>query len=166
MTTPRASRVVCAIVIAAACVQTTADERRNGFDDPFEHATHGLPDCPEPEPLLLTEEQMRAEAHQRAERGTSCYQSGRCRLPNAYLYDREIVPRVVKAIRVDGRFTRSSVWVEGQRRWVWLKGCVDDPAHKPALEQLVRSIDDVQAVIDQLQIGTSTAAPPYRVRGR
>ncbi len=103
---------------------TPADERRNWFDDPFVAATTGQPGCPAPEPPLLTEEQMRREAHQRAERGTSCYQSGRCRLPNAYLYDREIVPRVVKAIRADGRFANTSVWVEGQRRWVWLKGCV------------------------------------------
>jgi osmotically-inducible protein OsmY len=111
---------------------------------------------------LLTEAQMRAEAHDRAERGTSCYQSGRCRLPNAYLYDKEIVPRVVKSIRSDGRFARSSIWVEGRRRWVWLKGCVDDPALIPALEQLVRGIDDVEAVIAQLQVGTSTPVSPYR----
>ena len=144
---------------------TPADERRNWFDDPFVAATSGQPGCPEPEPPLLTEEQMRREAHQRAERGTSCYQSGRCRLPNAYLYDREIVPRVVKAIRADGRFANTSVWVEGQRRWVWLKGCVAMAEQKQALEQLARRIDDVEAVIDQTQVGTAASAPPYRVRG-
>ena len=70
---------------------------------------------------------MQHEAHWRAERGTSCYRSGRCRLPNAYLYDKEIAPRVVKAIDAAGTFADTSVWVEGQRRWVWLKGCVSTP---------------------------------------
>jgi hypothetical protein len=166
MTSAQAHRILGAVLFAATCAQTTADERRNWFDDPFERATQGLPGCPEPELPLLTEAPMRAEAHYRAERGTSCYQSGRCRLPNAYLYDREIVPRVVKAIRIDGRFARSSVWVEGRRRWVWIKGRVDDPTHKAALEQLVRGIDDVEAVIDQVQAGTSASPPPYRVRAR
>src|SRR6266702_2903585 len=68
-------------------------ERRNWFDDPFVQATHGLPACPVPDPPLLTEAEMQHETHWRAERGTSCYRSGRCRLPNAYLYDKEIVPR-------------------------------------------------------------------------
>jgi hypothetical protein len=52
---------------------------------------------------------MRAESHWRAERGTSCFQSGRCRLPNSYLYDKEIIPRVKKAIDADGRFSETSV---------------------------------------------------------
>ena len=37
---------------------------------------------------------MRKEAHVRAQHGGSCYRSGRCRLPNSYLYDKEIIPRV------------------------------------------------------------------------
>jgi len=139
-----------------------AEERRKGFDDPFIQVTAALPACPLPDPPLLTEDQMRREAHYRAERGTSCFQAGRCRLPDAYLYDREIAPRVVKAIAVDGRFADTSVWIEGQRRWVWLKGCVARTEQKQALEQLVRSIDDVEAVIDQLQVGTTASPPPYR----
>lgn len=139
-----------------------ADERRNWFDDPFIQVTAAMPACPVPDAPLLTEEQMQREAHYRAERGTSCYQAGRCRLPNAYLYDKEIAPRVVKVITVDGRFADTSVWIEGQRRWVWLKGCVARAEQKAALEQLVRAIDDVEAVIDQLQVGTDATPPPYR----
>lgn len=52
----------------------------------------------------------------------------------------------------DGRFTDTSLWIEGQRRWVVLKGCVTHPAQIPALEQLVRNIDDVEAVISQLSV--------------
>jgi osmotically-inducible protein OsmY len=95
---------------------------------------------------------MLAESHWRAERGTSCFQAGRCRLPNAYLYDKEIIPRVQKAILVDGRFSETSIWVEGQRRWVWLKGCVRSQDQSASVEQLVRNIDDVEAVINQLVV--------------
>jgi hypothetical protein len=146
----------------AAGAADDAGERRNWFDDPFVQVTAAMPACPLPDAPLITEEQMRREAHYRAERGTSCFQAGRCRLPNAYLYDKEIAPRVVKAIQVDGRFADTSVWIEGQRRWVWLKGCVPRSEQKAALEQLVRAIDDVEAVIDQLQVGTAASAPPYR----
>jgi hypothetical protein len=156
--------VAVATLLAAVPLAGAADDgaRRNGFDDPFVQVTAAMPACPPPVAPLLTEEQMRREAHQRAERGTSCFRAGRCRLPNAYLYDREIAARVVKAITADSRFADTSVWIEGQRRWVWLKGCVAREEQKQALEQLVRTIDDVEAVIDQLQVGTTAAPPPYR----
>lgn len=128
------------------------EERRNYFDDPFLQVTAALAQCPTQEGSRITRSEMRAEAHYRAERGTSCYQSGRCRLPNAYLYDKEIIPRVKKAILADGRFSDTSIWVEGQRRWVWLKGCVLASEQSIAMEQLVRGIDDVEAVINELLV--------------
>ena len=142
-----------------------AAERRNWFDDPFVQATHGLPGCPVPDPPLLTAAEMQHETHWRAERGTSCFRSGRCRLPNAYLYDKEIVPRVVKAIDFAGTFADTTLWVEGQRRWVWLKGCVTSQAQADELERMVRLIDDVEAVIPQLIVGTAMppGTPVYRL---
>jgi len=128
------------------------EERRHYYDDPFLQVTEALPQCPKQEPGKITLAQMQAEAHYRVERGTSCYQAGRCRLPNAYLYDKEIIPRVKKAVLADGRFADTSIAVEGQRRWVWLKGCVRTPEQSAAAEQLVRSIDDVEAVINQLTV--------------
>jgi osmotically-inducible protein OsmY len=68
------------------------------------------------------------------------------------MYDREIIPRVNKAILGDGRYAATSVYIEGQRRWVWLKGCVRTREQSRSLEQLVRHIDDVEAVINQLEI--------------
>src|SRR4029453_12354880 len=103
---------------------------------------------------MITRAEMRAQAHGRAERGTSCFQSGRCRLPNAYLYDKEIIPRVKKAILADGRFAETSIWVEGRRRWGWLKGCFRTRAAGAALERLVRGIDDVEAVVNELVVKT------------
>jgi len=150
-----------ALAIAIACSGAAADEaRRNPFDDPFTAVTHGLAACPRAEPPLFTEEQIRNEAHDRAQRGTSCWLAGRCRLHNAYLYDKEIIPRVVKAVQADGRYADTSVWALGQRRWVWLKGCVSRPEQREGLERLVRLIDDVEGVVNELMVGTA-ATPPY-----
>ena len=161
---PRSIALLAALQLATVLAQAGA-ERRNWFDDPFVQATHGLPGCPIPDPPLLTEAEMQHETHWRAERGTSCYRSGRCRLPNAYLYDKEIAPRVVKAIDAVGTFGDTSVWVEGQRRWVWLKGCVSTPEQAAELERMVRLIDDVEAVIPQLIVGTTMppGPPAYRL---
>jgi hypothetical protein len=135
-----------------------AEDRANHFNDPFIRVTQGIADCPVPEGPLLTEAQARAQAHSRIERGTSCFQSGKCRLPNSYLYDKEIIPRVKKAVDADGGFSDTSVWAEGQRRWVWLKGCVRTQAQSDAIERMVRNIDDVEGVINQLSITPN--APP------
>ena len=154
-------RLACAALFALASLARAQDARSNPFDDPFVTVTQGLAGCPVAEGPLLTEEQIRAEAHDRAQRGTSCWLAGRCRLHNAYLYDKEIIPRVVKAVKADGRYGDTSVWALGQRRWVWLKGCVARPQQREALEALVRHIDDVEGVVNELMVGT-TGAPPYK----
>jgi hypothetical protein len=158
-----ASQLACTGVHAQAAA--ASPERRNWFHDPFLVATHGLPGCPVPEAPLLTEAEMQHETHWRAERGTSCYRAGRCRLPNAYLYDQEIAARVAKAIDATGTFGNTSIWIEGQRRWVWLKGCVSTPEQAAELERMVRLVDDVEAVIPQLIVGTAMPAgtPVYRL---
>ena len=109
-------------------------------------------------------EQMRAETHARVERGTSCYRAGRCRLPNAYLYDKEIIPRVRLMISQQPRFAHSSVWIEGQRRWVFLKGCVGSVEQSSEMEAAVRNMDDVESVINLLMVGT-TGVSRYKVVG-
>ena len=169
--TARTITLLLALPLAASIAQAQAQAasgpatRRNWFDDPFVQATHGLAGCPIPDAPLLTEAGMQREAHWRAERGTSCYRSGRCRLPNAYLYDKEIAPRVVKTITMAGGFADTSVWVEGQRRWVWLKGCVSTPEQAQEMERIVRLVDDVEAVIPQLIVGTKMppGVPAYRL---
>lgn len=137
-------------MVSAAGFALADEARSNFFNDPFLQVTHGINDCQVPEGPMLTEAQARAEAHSRIERGTSCYQSGLCRLPNSYLYDREIIPRVKRAIEVDGRFAETSVWAEGQRRIVTLKGCVQTSGQAKELEKLVRRIDDVENVVNLL----------------
>ncbi|MDN3921909.1 BON domain-containing protein [Roseateles violae] len=129
-----------------------AQPRANYFNDPFERLSAGIAACPLPAGPLITEAQMRAQAHGRAERGTSCYQAGRCRLPNSYLYDKEIMARVVRAVAADGRFADSSVWATGQRRWIVLQGCVRSREQARALVELLGGVDEVEQVIDELQV--------------
>ena len=143
-----ASALFCASALHAQQDESLA----NYFEVPYAQVTQAIAACPAAQEPRISRSEMLAQSHYRAERGNSCYQAGRCRLPNAYLYDKEIIPRVQKAIVVDGRFANTSVWVEGQRRWVWLHGCVADAAQARALEELVQSIDDVQAVINELRV--------------
>ena len=77
--------------------------------------------------------------------------------------DREIMPRVNQAVTVSGRFSDTSVWALGERRFIWLKGCVRSDEQARQIEQLVRGLDDVEGVHLELMTGTAGAAP-YRTR--
>ncbi|MEP6823960.1 MAG: BON domain-containing protein [Ramlibacter sp.] len=137
-----------------------AQERVNTFEDPFEQVTSALPGCPVPRPPGMTEAELRAEAHVRAQHGGSCFRAGRCRLPNSYLYDREIIPRVALTIRQDGRFGNTSIWALGERRLVTLMGCVGSAEESAQIERAVGLIDDVMGVVNDLMVGTQ-AGPRY-----
>ena len=145
-------KYLMALTIACIPCHGLAEERSNLFNDPFLQVTSGIANCPVPRGPEITRAEMLAQSHVRAERGGTCYRMGRCRLPNSYLYDKEIIPRVKKAIDADGRYAQTSIWVEGQRRWVWLKGCVRREVEAKELEKLVQSIDDVELVINELVV--------------
>lgn len=146
------TRSLACLLAGLASAACAAQERANFFDDPFVQATHGIAACPVPDGPLITRQEMLEQSHGRAERGTSCYQAGKCRLPNAYMYDADIVARARKAVRAAPEFADSSVWIEGRRRWVWLKGCVRSQAQADALVHLVGEIDDVQRVFGELTV--------------
>lgn len=149
------------LLIGLACATAApAQERRNAFDDPFLQVTAAMPGCPVPRPPGYTDEEIRKEAHVRAQHGTSCYQAGRCRLPNSYLYDKEIIPRVKQYLQQDGRFDDTSVWVRGERRIVTLLGCVRTWEQAGQMERAVLLVDDVSGVINYLMVGTQ-AKPKY-----
>ena len=139
-----------------------AQPATNAFNDPFVQVTSAIAACPVPAGPLYTEQEARDAAHVRSHHGTSCYGSGRCRLPNSYLYDAEIIPRVVQYIRNDGRFADTSVWVIGERRLVHLLGCVNSREQAQALEKAVTLVDDVMGVIDFLSVPGE--APRYPLR--
>ena len=139
-----------------------AQERSNFFDDPFVQVTSAMAGCPVPEGPLVTQAEVRAQAHVRSQHGGSCYRAGRCRLPNSYLYDKEIIPRVVLYLRQDGRFDNTSVWLLGERRFVTLMGCVESREQAQAMEKAVLLVDDVMGVINFLQVGTQ-GRPKYEL---
>ena len=154
--------VLC--LVATAHADGPAPARTNAFNDPFVQVTAAIAHCPVPEGPLYTGQEVREQQHERTQHGTSCYTSGRCRLPNSYQYDAEIIPRVQKYIQYDPRFADTSVWVLGQRRIVTLKGCVQSVEQGRLLEQSVGLVDDVMGVVNQLYVpGKSPGPVGYRV---
>lgn len=142
------------VLFSAAGAGAHAQEvRTNAFNDPFLQVTSAINPCPVPEGPLYTEQEVRDAAHVRAQHGGSCFRVGRCRLPNSYLYDQEIIPRVSQYIKLDGRFDDTSVWVQGERRLVFLKGCVKTREQSEALEKAVWLVDDVMGVVNYLRVG-------------
>jgi hypothetical protein len=147
---------------AVHCQSALPQERRNWFDDPFFQVSAGLPACPVPLGPLLTADEQRREAHERIERGTSCWLAGKCRDSNAYRYDKPLAPQVEAALKSVPGIERSSVWVTVRRRWVFLEGCVATSAQLAQLERAAREVPDVEAVVPALSVGRE--APRYRLR--
>jgi len=81
------------------------------------------------------------------------------------LYDAEIVPRVEIAVNERARFTDTSVWALSQRRRVWLRGCVQTVEQAKEIEAVVRHIDDVEDVQNELMVGIQ-GIPPYLTKRR
>ena len=98
--------------------------------------------------------------------GGSCYRSGRCRLPNSYLYDADIIPRVALYLQMDGRFDDTSVWALGQRRLVTLMGCVHSKEQAAEMERAVLLVDDVMGVINLLSVGSGPMPASPSTAGR
>lgn len=167
MAARRAATLVRPLLLAALGLtpHAQAQTRSNLFNDPFVQVTGGLAACPVPDPPGVTPQEARELAHDRAQRGVSCWLDGRCRLPNAYLYDAEIIPRVQQALRYAGGFANTSIWAAGARRFVWLQGCVTSAEQAVEAERIARRIDDVEGVVNQLMIGTD-GSPGYRVAPR
>jgi hypothetical protein len=155
-------RAILLAMLASGAVH--AQKAGNLFGDPFVQVTSAIANCPVPRGPYITEEQARVQQHVRSQHGGSCFRVGRCRLPNSYLYDAEIIPRVRTYIREDGRFDDTSLWVLGERRIVTVMGCVKSKEQAIELERTLTLVDDVLNVVPSLMIGTE-GKPPYRVVG-
>jgi hypothetical protein len=162
MNTALSKAVFIAFLAACGTTIATAQETRNVFDDPFEQATKAIKDCPAPKPPGFTEAEIPREAHIRVEKGTTCWYTGRCLLPNAYKYDKLITEAVVRGIGYRPEFAGTSVWVASARRIVYLKGCVATPEQKQALLKMAGETETVDAVMDELMVGAK-GKPPYKV---
>jgi hypothetical protein len=137
----------------ALALAAGADERRNWFNDPFARATSGYAQCPQPDGPLLTQQEMRQQAHVRVERGTSCALEGKCEPGGAYKHDPEINERVRQAIGAERKLRSTSIWVTTQAGYVTLDGCVRAPHQKSRLNALVGRQPGVRYVVDRTTLG-------------
>ena len=118
--------------------------------DPFAQATSALKRCPPIGPRLFTVEEMRTEAHARAERGTRCALEGTCEPGGAYKRDGEINEGARAAIAADKRLAGTSIYVTTSRKWVTLKGCVKMSGQRRAAVSIASKQAGVERVFDEL----------------
>lgn len=143
--------LACSLALGAAHAQAGD----NPFNDPFEQATRGYAGCPTPKRPQMSADDLRREAHQRHERGTSCWLAGTCEAGGPYKHDAEINAAIVSALRDDKRFARTSLWVETVRGYVTVHGCLRTRSQHAALEALIKPIPRVLLVWDHSNVGTA-----------
>jgi len=151
--------MVYAVAACAAPAAPPDGTERSYQLDPFVQASAGFAACPPASPPVLSAQEMRVQAHERAERGTSCCLAGTCECGGAYRRDPEINARVAAAISADARLRSSSVWVTTMRKFVTLRGCVRSKTQKQWLERLVKRQPDVAIVWNETTVGTPRKPP-------
>lgn len=150
-------RVLALALLATGPGVAHGEELKNWFGDPYFQVRAGMAACPAPRGPFTTADEMRRSAHARAERGTRCWQEGRCTKPNSYLYDAGIAGNVRQRFADSRQLRASSLWVTIQRRIVWVEGCADANAPK-RIEQLLRGVPDVEQLI--VNVSRDPAGPP------
>jgi hypothetical protein len=139
-------RLAAFALFAVVATANAADDDGYYQDPPPLAATRGLPDCPQPKVRQLTPEQARREAHQRVERGTSCWLAGKCEAGGDYKDDDKVNAQVAAALAADRRLARSSLWVETLRKFVTVKGCLVNAGQGRIAEALARAVPKVKLV--------------------
>jgi osmotically-inducible protein OsmY len=146
-------RTAFTITVLCLAPHARAQAPQSYLLDPFAQATGGYDGCPAVMPPALDEQQMRAQAHSRAERGTSCCLAGTCECGGPYKHDTEINGHVVEAIKSATRFRNTSLWVTTTRGFVTLRGCVRSLAQKNALGRAVKRQPGVVVVWNETAVG-------------
>lgn len=153
---------------------------QNWFAAPFFRFTNVVADCPVPLGPYITAAQRAAQAHQRDEKGTSCWLAGSCDKPNAYADDAEIAAALQLALSQNQLYTHSpmvnsSLWATVQGRMVTIEGCVvGDMATsfgqaliQTQIEIMVSTVPKVLQAVARIRVSSQagTGVPvPYRVR--
>lgn len=135
---------------------------RNWYDDPFFQISSAVPDCPIPAGPYVTKAARDAQAHFRAEKGTTCWLSGECDRPNAFAYDRDIATAFQETVRKENLFRDTSLWVTVQARVVYVEGCAT-AAQGREVEEFARSLPYVDQVFVNID-ADRTGSPPYRLK--
>jgi hypothetical protein len=154
-------RVVAASLLFWLAQGLSAEEWKNWFGDPYFQVRNAMPACPVPRGPFMTEDEMRRSAHARAERGTRCWQEGKCSKSNAYLYDAAIADEAKRRFAASRLLRQASLWVTVQRRFVYVEGCAGDPGAQAGILRLLRDVPDVEQVIVNVYPGPGSGRPGY-----
>ncbi len=145
-----------------------AQTLRNFGNDPFIRISQAIAECPEPAGPRVSEEEWKREAHHRIEEGNHCYAEGRCRLANAYQYDKDIAEALQRRLdtlrRTQPAWQKSSLWIMVRGRWLTVQGCVSPRFNRTAFLAALQEIPDVEKVIDQMT-DTPARGVPYTQYG-
>jgi len=159
----RHARAACLGLLAAAGMSLAhVDDGAllNRGGDPFLQVSSALPGCPEPAGPRVSEAEWMRESHHRIEHGNHCWLEGRCRLPNAYLYDKDVAESLQRRLRTLNTqlpaWRHSSLWITVSARWIKVQGCVAADFPSAAFFSALGEVADAERVIDQ------TTATPAR----
>ena len=160
-----AAMATAAVTIASTCAWADGGRANHG-NDPFFQISRAVTDCPVPLGPLETEREWLGESHYRIERGNSCWWEGRCRLPNGYLYDKEIQDAAQRRLNNIEPAThwreRTTLWLTLQRRFIYVQGCVAPDFDKKAFLSELAKTADVERVLDQTTSTPASDSLPYR----
>lgn len=161
-----ARRLLALALLAVTAGSVRGEELRNWFGDPFFQVRAAVPNCPVPRGPLMTEDDMRRSAHARAERGTRCWQEGKCAKPNAYMYDAGMAEDVRRRFAASRDLNKSSLWVTVQRRIVFVEGCAAQSNAAKVVEALLTGTPDVEQIVVSLAQHASDRVPYATLEAR
>ncbi|MBV8647757.1 BON domain-containing protein [Paludibacterium sp.] len=147
-------RLGCCLVLLASTAASGAPPLKNWFNDPFFQVRDRIANCPRPLGPFIAETDMKLQEHSRVERGTSCWLAGKCKKPNAYMYDADIGKDLQRRFAQSRRFADASLWITVQRRFVYVEGCVHGKVVVAGIEAFVKQTPDVELVIQNTIVGT------------
>jgi hypothetical protein len=158
----RPVRLLAFVALAHTGGAQPGEVLQNWFNDPFFQISAGMPDCPRPAGPFVTERERLAQAHRRAEKGTTCWLAQACDRPNAYAYDPDIAAAFQQALKKRPAWVAgTTLWVTVQGRVVYIEGCARRANVAAQAEAFARALPHVQqasAIIRR----DPPAPPPYR----
>lgn len=157
---PLLAAAVLAVVVSGSVL--AAEERQNWHNDPFFQIASGVDDCPLPRGPYMTRTQQLAEAHHRAERGTTCWLVGKCERPTSYHYDQDIATAFRKTLAEQNPFAAATLWVTVQGRVVYIEGCGSEAGLARRLESFAMGLPYVEMAVAKIR-SEPLAPPPYPV---
>lgn len=148
---------------ALPCFAADNAVRQNWFNDPFFQISSAVADCPTPVGPFATEKERLANAHHRAERGTTCWLVGKCDRPTSYAYDRDIASAFKAKLQEGNPFAGSTtLWVTVQGRVVYIEGCGAERGVVRALEEYAMTLPYVEIAVAHVRTDPADP-PPYGV---